>query len=73
LKQENANLIRTDIYLSVEQRKALSKLGKGLKISMAAALRLLLDKHFGLATTPDSPVAETAPCPQSEQSTEISA
>jgi hypothetical protein len=48
MKQEKSNLIRTNLYLSHEERKALKKAAKVLGVSSAELLRRIVDTHFGL-------------------------
>ena len=49
-------LVRTDVYLSVEQRDTMKELGRQQDISMAELIRRVLDKHLRRAlkkhTTP---------------------
>ena len=39
-------LVRTDVYLSAEQRDAMKELGRQQDISMAELIRRVLDKHI---------------------------
>jgi hypothetical protein len=39
-------LVRTDVYLSAEQRDKMKELGRQQDISMAELIRRVLDKHL---------------------------
>lgn len=39
-------LVRTDVYLSAEQRDTMKELGRQQNISMAELIRRVLDKHL---------------------------